>query len=361
MNLIIDGNSFLNVAASIVKTMLLNDKRIGAQYWVDDLLHDNSFLLKESAKREFKTFSLRYLNSITSLFSNLNSVYLVFDSKSWRKNYIRDHFSTSAEDGFDYKGHRKYDSKQYLFYEYFQNDLLQDISAVNIVSIRIPGAEGDDIITRIIERNPSSDFCIWSTDLDFFQLLRATPKIILTTPKMSKKTKNVFTVNGITDQAGPFDILNFSMSDDHNFILELKQKGFQHIIIDPRVELLTKIISGDSSDNIPRVHKQMTAKKVAAIVDEMLDNRINLLGDIDILTNEFIDHLSELICSFLKVTDLEIQASIKNNLKLNTNIIRLNSKFFPIGIVSAIDSMLDKIGVEKFNSVEYKKVLKTLA
>ena len=38
MNIVIDGNAFLNVAVSIVKNILSADKRIGEKYYVSDLL-----------------------------------------------------------------------------------------------------------------------------------------------------------------------------------------------------------------------------------------------------------------------------------------------------------------------------------
>ena len=54
MNLIIDGNAFLNVAVSIVKNILANDKRIGEKYYVADLLNDDKFILKQGSKESFK-------------------------------------------------------------------------------------------------------------------------------------------------------------------------------------------------------------------------------------------------------------------------------------------------------------------
>ena len=50
MNLIIDGNAFLNVAVSIAKNILANDKRVGEKYYVSDLLNDDKFMLKQASK-----------------------------------------------------------------------------------------------------------------------------------------------------------------------------------------------------------------------------------------------------------------------------------------------------------------------
>jgi hypothetical protein len=60
MNIVIDGNAFLNVSASIVKNMLHNDKRIGEKYFVSDLLDDSKFVLTDytwNTKYPYKKYS----------------------------------------------------------------------------------------------------------------------------------------------------------------------------------------------------------------------------------------------------------------------------------------------------------------
>jgi hypothetical protein len=85
MNLVIDGNAFLNVATSIVKNILLSDKRVGEKYYVNDLTDDDKYILKQASKDSFRSFSLNYLGSILAPFKdNITSVFFVFDSKSWR-------------------------------------------------------------------------------------------------------------------------------------------------------------------------------------------------------------------------------------------------------------------------------------
>ena len=68
MNIVIDGNAFLNVSASIVKNMLHNDKRIGEKYFVNDLLDDSKFMLKQQAAVTFRNFVINYFSSIVSPF-----------------------------------------------------------------------------------------------------------------------------------------------------------------------------------------------------------------------------------------------------------------------------------------------------
>ena len=91
-------------------------------------------------------------------------MFFVFDSKSWRKKYIKDHFETHGEGDFSYKGQRKYDDKIYLFFDYFQTEILPTLSdEYGILANRVQGAEGDDLIAYICE-NLQEDICIWSVD-----------------------------------------------------------------------------------------------------------------------------------------------------------------------------------------------------
>lgn len=359
MNLVIDGNAFMNVAASIVKQILKDDRRIGEIYWVRDLMNDGEFMLKEQSKKEYKAFTVKYINSLTSLFSGLQSVQMVFDSASWRKGYIRDSFSASAEDAFDYKGHRKYDDYQYLFYQYFQAEVIPSLSETNLLTHRVMGAEGDDLIARIIELNPNSDFCIWSTDLDFFQLLEnESRKVILVTPKMGKKDKKVYSTKNFRKKPGEssFNIFAFNLGDDRDVIAEMEQKGYVHEEIDPKLELIKKIISGDGADNIPRSHKSMTPKKAEATYTE-LAGKISSISYIDANTDAFIESAIESIKKYGKVTDADIE-SVQKNLQLNVNVIRLKSQFFPSQITEAIDRTANRYVLETFNSSKLKQIVR---
>jgi hypothetical protein len=99
MNIVIDGNAFLNVSASIVKNMLHKDKRIGEKYYVNDLLDDSKFLLKQQAATTFRSFVINYFSSIVSPFKgSTGAVFFVFDSKSWRKEYIKQFFKEDCNE-----------------------------------------------------------------------------------------------------------------------------------------------------------------------------------------------------------------------------------------------------------------------
>jgi hypothetical protein len=366
MNLIIDGNAFLNVAVSIVKNILANDKRIGEKYYVSDLLNDDKFILKQGSKDSFKSFSTNYFGSILAPFKeNIQSVFFVFDSKSWRKQYIKEHFETHGEGGFSYKGQRKYDDKIYLFFEYFQTEILNIISdEYGVVVNRVPGAEGDDLIAYICE-NLKEDICIWSVDKDLTQLLESNKrKVILIMPKQMTKYKKIYT----TDDFGKvenspevnlfdFDIEAIDNSAVTNIINDLTQKDYQHLTIDPTLDILTKCLAGDSSDNIPRVHPKMTASKVTRVIDQIKEsyNWKEVISLIDSGDSGLFNLICEVSCDTLKIKDPGESKTLGNNIQRNKTLVRLNTKLFPTEVLESIKASVDLTVRRKFNYYKFKK------
>lgn len=365
MNLVIDGNAFLNVAASIVKNILLSDKRVGEKYYVNDLTDDNKFILKQASKDSFRSFSLNYLGSILAPFKdNITSVFFVFDSKSWRKQFIKEHFESHGEGDFAYKGNRKYDEKIYLFFDFFQKEILSELSAeYGIISNRVLGAEGDDLIAYICE-NIQEDICIWSVDKDLIQLLESGKRtIILITPKMMTKFKKIYTTEDFNKLEQPtIDLFNLEMSDIDNSSLvnvlhDLTKKDFMHFMVDPTLELLTKFLGGDGSDNIPRVHPKMTATRVTKTIDLIKSNFNweNIKSTIDSNDPEFTALLVNSICESLKISDSGERSTIQNNLSRNRTIIRLHTSVIPDKVKSEIVSQVKFDKRTPFDYLKFKK------
>ena len=365
MNIIIDGNAFLNVSASIVKNILSKDKRVGDKYYVSDLLNDDKFLLKQVSKDTFRKFSINYLGSILAPFKeNISSVFFVFDSKSWRKKYIRDHVEAHGDGDFSYKGQRQYDDKMYLFFEYFQTEILNVISEdYGIVVSRIPGAEGDDLIAYICE-NLKEDICIWSVDKDLTQLLENNSrKVILMTPKQMTKYKKIYTTEDFCEtKETEVDLFNFDIeSIDNSAILniinDLTQKDYQHLTLDPTLEVVTKILAGDSSDNIPRIHPKMTASKVSKTIEKIRESFQwnDIMQMIDSGDSGLFNLILEVTFDLLKIKDPDERQATENNLKRNRKIIRLNTKVFPSDLLELITERLDLTTRRKFNYYKFKK------
>jgi 5'-3' exonuclease len=366
MNIIIDGNAFLNVVTSIVKNILLKDKRVGEKYYVSDLLSDNEFILKQASKDAFRSFSLNYLGSIFAPFKdNISSVFFVFDSKSWRKKFIKDHFAEHGSGDFNYKGQRKYDDKIYLFFDYFQSEILPDLcDGYGILVNRVQGAEGDDLIAYICE-NLEEDICIWSVDKDLTQLLESSRrKVILLMPKMMTKYKKLYTTEDFTFEAtsAETDLFNFETTSIDNSTLsnvvdDLLRKDYQHLRVDPTLDILTKVISGDSSDNIPRAHPKLTASKVSKVIENLKEKFkwSEIKSKIDQNDQDFSKHLIDVICETVKVSDPGEAQEIRTNISRNKSIIRLKSEFFPTEIRDAISSSVKLENRRRFNYFKFKK------
>ena len=56
MDFVIDGNAYLNVAISVSRNIAFRDKTIGADYFVEDVLNEGEFILKDQVKVQFRNF-----------------------------------------------------------------------------------------------------------------------------------------------------------------------------------------------------------------------------------------------------------------------------------------------------------------
>ena len=369
MDLIIDGNAFINVAISVTKSSTMRDRRTEEKYYVNDLFNDNSFLLKDHIRISFRNFCFTYLNSlIAPIGSSINSVHFVFDSKSWRKEYTNSFFensdfnTTSAPTEFKYKDNRKYDEYQYLFFDYFQNVIIPALNETcGVNHYRFKGTEGDDIIAYLCH-TLNENILIYTVDQDIKQTI-ATPNknVMVIVPKQMSKTKKLFVpANFIPEQAeDEFDEF-FSLNDSHisgstidKIIKSLKNKDYAEYVVDPVDEILTKILLGDKSDNIPKITgiTPSKAKKIITNLTSQFEN--NLLSKLDSLDPEFILAFLEEIKTINKVKDSDKTEEIRANLLFNIKIIRLAISLFPDEIREPLESFFETYQVTKFSSREF--------
>lgn len=372
MDLIIDGNAFINVAISVTKSTSLKDKRTGEAYYVNDLFNDGSFILKEHIRLAFRNFCFTYFNSlIAPIGNNLGRVHFVFDSKSWRKEYISSFFeratfkTTSAPIEFSYKGNRKYDEFQYLFFDYFQQIIIPALNEkCGVNYYRLKGTEGDDIIAYLCEKL-SNDILIYSVDQDLKQLVgRADKNVLLIVPKQMSKTKKLF----LSSQQIPSfaeDELNdfFSLNEDHitgstldKVIKYLKNKDYSEYYVDPVDEVFTKILLGDKSDNIPKLINLTPAKSKKIITSITEEFKEHILAKLDNLDSDLLEYLINEIVKVNKLKDQDKIDETREHLLFNIKIIRLSSKVFPKEIRESLDSFFSNKDLSNFNSKEFTQL-----
>jgi hypothetical protein len=367
MDFVIDGNAYLNVAVSVSRNIAFRDKSIGAQYYVEDILNEGEFILKEQVKIQFRNFCLNYFYSlIAPVGKRIGRVHLVFDSKSWRKTYIQKFFesedsfgdSTAAPDAFVYKGNRKKDNMIYLFFEYFQNEIVPVlIESTGVNYYRIQGTEGDDIIAYLCEML-NTDVMVYTVDGDIAQLTYSTGKnVIVIYPKQQRKHKKLcvpqdFNPDWASDEEDNF----FSLNESHvatsaisQTIATLKEKDYVEYIIDPVADVFTKIFRGDKKDNIPKMDKMTptkTNKMIEVIQGEYGNRSVDLL---DALDETFVNFVVKNISILNKVSEIDQLKDVRKHFLFNTRLIRLSSNLFPQRVQDNLKASIIRDQFTKFN------------
>jgi 5'-3' exonuclease len=369
MDLIIDGNAFINVAISVTKAQTSRDKRSLDAYWVNDLFNDGGFILKDNVRTAFRNFCFTYLNSlIAPIASNPEKVHIVFDSKSWRKEWTENFFkigafsTTSAPTEFKYKGNRKYDEHQYLFFDYFQQVLMPALSEkAGINQYRFKDTEGDDIIAYLCE-NLDTDILIYSVDQDLKQLTGNKDKnVLLITPKQMAKTKRLFVPENLVPTIADDEVDNFfSLNDAHisgatieKTISNLVSKDFVEHKVDFIPETLSKIFLGDKSDNIPKI-TGITPVKSTKLITQLTEKfGESLISELDDISDSILNELVEGIQTLNKIKDQDKLNEIRENIVLNIRLIRLSTKVFPEEIRDAIEEEFKSTQLSQFNYREF--------
>jgi 5'-3' exonuclease len=353
------------------------DKRTGDAYYVNDLFNDDGFMLKDHVRVTFRNFCFTYLNSlITPISSHPERVHIVFDSTSWRKEYTNEFFknsdfkTSSAPTEFKYKGNRKYDDHQYLFFDYFQHILMpQLVDRAGINQYKFKGTEGDDIIAYLCDII-SDDILIYSVDQDLKQLTGTPNKnVLLITPKQMAKTKRLFVPTQLVPTAANEEIDNFfSLSDVHitgatieKTISNLASKDYVEYKVDLVEDVLSKILLGDKSDNIPKITSVSPAKAkkvIAAVYNKFGESFISLLDE---LNESVISGVVEEIQTINKIKDQDKIDEIREHLLFNIRLTRLSIKVFPDEIRESLVDFFNDYSITRFNFREFTNLKNNLS
>ncbi len=297
-------------------------------------------------------------------------MHLVFDSKSWRKEYIKkffeeDGFKTQVgPDQFEYKGNRKKDDKIYLFFDYFQNEIskhLKDIVGIN--QYRFWEAEGDDIIAYLCDII-NGDIIVYTVDGDLRQLTYSSKNnVIVIYPKQMSKHKKLcvpeeFNPSMAVDESDNF----FSLNESHvvkpsidKAITVFKNKDYVEYKIDPVYEVFSKVFRGDKKDNIPKMNK-MTPTKTAKIIDLIKENYGNYsLNLLDKMDETFIDFVVENISKLNKINQIEDLKECRKHFMFNAKIIRLSPSLFPKRVLTVLNE-INPNEFKKFNMNKLNKL-----
>jgi 5'-3' exonuclease len=246
----------------------------------------------------------------------------------------------------------------YLFFDYFQKIIVpawQESSGINCH--KVEAAEGDDIIAGLCERS-DDDSVIYSVDHDLKQLVTGSGKnVVLILPKQMHKFKRLISPSNLfrpepVSESRLDDFFSLDSLDQpspiEKIIRSLKEKDYVEQEVDVIDEILTKILLGDKSDNVPKI-SGLAPVKASKIISAIKSNFEFPLAMLDAFDDAFICFCVDQIGIVTKTKDQSILDHIKQHLIFNIRILRLSTQVFPEKVREALASHLDSYTTAKFN------------
>ena len=320
LNCIIDGNYILS---RLVFTLHKNNLLYGA--------------LSQSLENSILNYKKFY---------PFTNVYLVSDSKerSWRKELHQ-----------NYKSNRKKDSDiDWSFVYKAYDEFKQNIKGVKL--LEYPRIEGDDWIAFLVQKSNEknkSNFIV-SNDHDIKQLIGFNLEnewINFMSNEMYNQEKiflpknyQIF-LNKISNKNND-DI--FNLNDNTEFLLLMNRfvNKYQLNEIDNMESLITKIISGDTSDNISSVYQSNKSGKVRGIgvkgAFSIYESYLSEFGEPSLSDPDLFENIADLICEKKKVSKSNI-SSIVDRIHENMKLIDLRLGSFPDEIIQNMEKVYNTI------------------
>lgn len=317
INLVIDGNYILMRSVfSLVKYNVLFGE-----------LHDSLYKTLDNLK------SLHFFDNI----------FFVSDKGgSWRKNIYP-----------EYKAHRSKNDDidwdfVYTAYKEFKEDL-----PPNVTLLEAPLIEGDDWIARIVMESNKKGYAnlIISNDHDIKQLLNfsLSPLYInIMSNEMFNREKvflpenyEVF-MHHLFEESNSNDLFDLSKdAETLSFLNKFIERREKHIV-DDKKELITKVISGDKSDNIKSVFEKATKSgKMRGIGDagakKIYKKYFEDFGELSLDDDDLFENIADLVVENKKGSFNDIPNVVN---KISDNMQLINLTDIPDYIVTQIDEKI---------------------
>ena len=274
------------------------------------------------------------------------NVYLVSDSKekSWRKDLID-----------TYKGTRKKDTDidwnfVYTAYGEFKNNVEGHIRVLEASTI-----EGDDWIAYLTHKanKEGRSTLIVSNDYDIKQLVTygTSPLYInIMTNEMYNKEKlflpkNYKTFINIVSKIPNDDIFNLNDNTEFLGLINKFINRYEIHEINSVESLITKIISGDQSDNITSIWSVVKNGKKRGIgsagAQTIYNEYVKEFGEIDLRDPDLYENIADLICEKKKLSKTQI-SSIVENIEQNIRLIDLRISNLPFHVIEKMNNVYGK-------------------
>lgn len=309
LNLIMDGNYLLS---RLVFTLQKNNLLYGALY-----------LSLENTISNYKKIY------------PYNKIYMVSDSKekSWRKTILS-----------EYKSTRKKDSDidwDFVYKTY--NEFKSNLSGVKL--LESPGIEGDDWISFVVNEtnNNNESNMIISNDYDIKQLVSfnfdnlwinfMTNEMFNQEKVFLPKNYQIFIdkVNKLPNN----DIFNLNDNNDFINMFDKFNTKYQIVEVNPIESLISKVISGDVSDNIKSVYQVTKNGKTRGIGNKgsltMIESYISEFGELSLNDPDLYENIADIICEKKKLPKNTI-GSIIERIDFNMKLIDLRIDSLPKNI-----------------------------
>lgn len=319
VNLLIDGNYLLNKCVFT--------------------LHKNNLLFGELARALEKS-----LQSYKRWYP-FTKIYLVSDSKekSWRKKL-----------NVEYKATRKKNNDiDWAFVHQTYKTFKENLQGVHV--LEYPSIEGDDWICYIINKSNEKNISnvIISNDHDIKQLIRYgldPPYINVMSNEIINKQKiflpknfQVF-LNRVNQKQEEQTIFDQDYSEDFIKLLKNFTDKYQTSVADPVESLITKILSGDNSDNIKSVWQVEKFGKIRGIgpkgAKDIYKRYEQSFGQISITDPDLFENLADIICEKKRLSKSTIP-EISHNIRENWKLIHLDLDTLPRQIVEKMNQVHD--------------------
>lgn len=314
-----------------------------------------------STKKDIDMYEKKLMVDFCSVLKQLNpiinDIVFVEDSHSWRKDLLLQQ---------EYKGNRKksQDNIDRNGFSQVIENFTETLNNLDVKVSQVERSEGDDLISAWCENlfNEDKSSLIFSTDRDLTQLLKCVNDVhVIQYSSIQNRLYVCPETKQVIDELNNKEITQENLFDEI-FTISIENNPFQNFVETTEIEVVqpeyvrfTKIVGGDTSDNIfPVYYKpatETTRSKGLGVktVDKIYNSFKDKLGcdfDYHIYFN---DDAMKILCNTIyEVANIKDDEFTKRmlfeNIKTNTTLVSLTKESIPDDI---IENMLTNIDWEK--------------
>lgn len=308
-------------------------------------------------QKEIDTYEKKLMSDfcmlIKSVGSIVNDVVFVKDSHSWRKDLLLQQ---------EYKGNRKkaQDNIDNNGFTTVINNFTDTLNELGVKISQVYRSEGDDLISAwsdyLFQEGKSS--LILSTDKDLTQLVKCVNDVhIMQYSPIANKLYISEETNQVINDMKNKTITQENLFDEI-FTISVESDSFEKFVESAEIEIVnpehvrfTKIVGGDTSDNIYPVYfkmgdgttrnKGIGAKTVEKIY-EAFKHRLGCEFDYHIYSNEdAMKMLCNIIYDIAKIKDENFtRRMLFENLKTNTSLVSLTTESIPEDVIEGMHASI---------------------